>query len=740
MIYKDGRRLKIAVIMDEFTFGCYSPECETIQITPNGFREEIEDFNPDFIFIESVWRGKDDLWRYKLNDDTRDFYALIGFCRKKKMPIVFWSKEDPVHFGVFLKVAQAADFVFTTDADCVGLYKTCVGHDRVYYLPFAAQPTIHNPIEEYERQDKFCFAGSFYVRYQERSNVFMKLIPFMKEVGIDIYDRNFKKGSGDSLSVASPMAENYYFPDELKGNILGNLPYSEISRAYKGYKYGVNMTSMVYSGSMFARRVFELLACNTPSISNYSRGIKLLLGDLIICSDNEERIRRLFEYYCSYENYRKFRLAGLRHVLSEHLYEDRLNRIVSKVFNCNTVSNLPKILVICFGSSDKVRKMFDSQAYDNKALLFTDNNSAKPLPLENFDYVTIFSSDNYYDKNYLKDFALATRFAPDETVIGKVAGNYYTRVSENVRLDRQMIKTSEFASNATIDTLKQYHSRHQILALDEFSFSDNLDSIYGNDAADDIDVFTGLPLDTVYSFTDNIEPIEFHDTCDIALSELFSQTNISAADRTEKSFDNDCYTLRRNVDDDEIVWLRTEKNYLISDYTSGSRIGFKTEITEKIGNARCQIEYYDENGKKLQFLNFALGGFSLLRISDRAKTFKLIFRLRGNSGVTFKSFSVASPNSYFSAPLLLSETVFITEHEFENAVGLINQKNMDVLKVDEKSLYLPYSEQYGVNMISCEYEAIAEFVTHRVKKVLLHNPSNKLLETIGNIPTSYELI
>ena len=90
------------------------------------------------------------------------------------MPVVFWSKEDPVHFGVFLKVAQAADFVFTTDADCVGLYKTCVGHDRVYYLPFAAQPKIHNPLEEYERQNKFCFAGSFYVRYQERSNVFMR--------------------------------------------------------------------------------------------------------------------------------------------------------------------------------------------------------------------------------------------------------------------------------------------------------------------------------------------------------------------------------------------------------------------------------------------------------------------------------------------------------------------------------------------------------------------------------------
>ena len=730
----------MAVIMDEFTLGCYSPECDTVQITPHGFKQEIEAFQPDFLFIESVWRGKDNLWRYKLNDDTREFYALIEFCHERRVPVVFWSKEDPVHFGVFLKVAQAADFVFTTDADCVGLYKTCVGHDRVYYLPFAAQPKIHNPLEEYERQNKFCFAGSFYVRYQERSNVFMKLIPFMKTVGIDIYDRNFKKGSDDGVSVASPAAENYYFPDELKNNILGSLPYSEISRAYKGYRYGVNMTSMVYSSTMFARRVFELLACNTPAISNYSRGIRLLLGDLLVCSDNEKEIERLFNHYCSAENYRKFRLAGLRHVLSEHLYEDRLGRIVSKVFGCDQCFNLPEVLVLCFDSNDKVQSMFVNQTYENKHLLFLDDGSGASLSLENYDYVTIFSPDHYYGKNYLKDFALATRFAPDETVIGKVAGKQYVRVRERVRLDRQMVKTTVFNGKATAVLVRNYCCTHEILALDEFNFSENSDCIYCHDEANDMEVFTGLPLEQIYSFTDSLKPIEFHETCDIPLSELFCETNISPDDKTTKYWDNGCFTLRRDVEDDDIVWLRTDKNYTISDYTIGSRIGFKTDISDKTGNVRCQIEYYDENGAKLQFLNFAIGGFSLLRISDRAKTFKLVFRMRGRSGVTFKRFSTASPNSYFSAPLLLADTVFITEGGYENLLDFIREQHIDLLKVDERSFYLPYSEDHGVNIISCEYEAIKEFVTPNVKNVLLHHPSEKLMKLIEKNSVNYELI
>ena len=40
-----------------------------------------------------------------------------------------------------------------------------------------------------------------------------------------------------------------------------------------------------------------------------------------------------------------------------------------------------------------------------------------------------------------------------------------------------------------------------------------------------------------------------------------------------------------------------------------------------------KIEYYDEHNEKLDFLNFALDGFSLLRISDRAKSWKINFRI-----------------------------------------------------------------------------------------------------------------
>ena len=115
------KKLKVAAIMDAFTYACYAPECELLQITPDDFKAEIDGFSPDLLFIESVWRGKDNLWRFKLHDNMEALCALTAYCRANGIPVVFWSKEDPVHFGVFIRAAALADFVFTTDADCIEL-------------------------------------------------------------------------------------------------------------------------------------------------------------------------------------------------------------------------------------------------------------------------------------------------------------------------------------------------------------------------------------------------------------------------------------------------------------------------------------------------------------------------------------------------------------------------------------------------------------------------------------------
>lgn len=713
-------KLKVAAIMDEFTYCCFAPTCELMQLTPDNFKEEIDNFAPDLLFLESAWRGKDDLWRSKLSDDIKKVAELSEYCRNKGIPIIFWSKEDPVHFGVFCRIAALADYVFTTDADCVGLYKAHLGHDRAYYLPFAAQPAQHNPVEEYRREDKFCFAGSFYTRYKERSQAFLNLAPLFIEHGLDIYDRNYNR-TDPSNYIASCD-----FPPELQKCILGGLPYSEITRAYKGYKYGINTTSMVQSGYMFARRVFELLACNTVVVSNYSRGLELFFGDLIIETNDMEHMRNQLDKFCGTElGYRKYRLAGLRHVLASHLYEDRLDRIAQKALGRSVKNPLPKILVVCREENEKIRKMFKNQTYVNKQLISAD--AASRLSEFQFDYVTVFSDKDYYGKNYLTDIALATRFASDE-IIGKASyysngevvniEKTYTRVTEEICLNRQMVSKAVFDDTVTLADLFSFKKCSEILSLDEFNYCENADSCAD---AEDIDIYTGISIEEIYEYTDRIPPVELLKSKEFSTEELYNELEIKESDLVTKSFENGVLKLVREADDDKVVWLYTSKKYYIDDYVVNDHIGFYPETVDKSGIVRCQIEYYDENDVKLDFLNFVLDGFTLLYINNRAKSFKLIFRMRGKSSIALKKMYSAAPNHVFAAPLPVRKNLLITEvyPDYDNNEECIElhdfakKNNLEVFKAGETLSYIPYSEYEGVQVTASLYSAIKEYINAR---------------------------
>ncbi len=179
---------------------------------------------------------------------------------------------------------------------------------------------------------------------------------------LEIYDRNYGKND-----------PNYQFPAEYRPYIVGTLPFDQIEKAYKGYRYAINLNSIKQSQSMFARRVFELLASNTITISNFSRGVRLLFGDLVITTDSgAEVVRRLNKLADNEPRSRKFRLAGLRKVMSEHTYGQRLAYLVSKVSGKAVAHSLPHMAVLAYVGSqrelDAIQANYQRQRYANTSL------------------------------------------------------------------------------------------------------------------------------------------------------------------------------------------------------------------------------------------------------------------------------------------------------------------------------------------------------------------------------------
>lgn len=429
------RELKVAGIMDEFTRECFHYECNLLELLSEQWREQMESFRPDLLFVESAWQGKNGSWYGKVNHCSQEIVDLTGYCRANHIPVVFWNKEDPVYTDTFIKTARHADVVFTTDLECVQQYKTELGHDRVYHLHFAAQPKVHNPIEKYDRKDKFCFAGAYYHRYQRRCEIFDAFSDyFIESKGLDIYDRNYMNARPE-----------HKFPERYDPYILGRLEPSEIDVAYKGYSYGINMNSITNSQTMFARRVFELIASNTLVVGNYSRGVKNYFGDLTICTDDEKTLRATLAPYCADGDLAdKLRLMALRKVLTHHLCEDRLDYVVSKVFGHGMKPQLPTICVVSRvrdqEEADRVYAQFRRQKYERKQLILVgsavvDNavdvvciseEQYDPHQIQ-ADYTAYFSAEDWYGENYLTDLSLTTRYG-DFDLIGKA--EYYALDAE----------------------------------------------------------------------------------------------------------------------------------------------------------------------------------------------------------------------------------------------------------------------------------------------------------------------
>ena len=471
--------LKVACIFDEFTRTCYEKEVDLISFTPENWQSVLTENRPDILMVESAWRGNYGTWEYKVasyNNQNQDcLFDLIKWCKDRDIPTVFWNKEDPIHFNKFISTAKYFDYVFTTDQNMVGNYQKMVGHQNVFVLPFSAEPKLHNPIKLYEnREDKICFAGSYYAnRHADRKKDMDDVLDICAEFGLDIFDRNYERNKLGGT--------DFMFPERFHNNIKGSLKYDEINKAYKGYKVMLNVNSVKQSPTMFSRRIFEGLACGTPIVSSYSEGIKKIFKDIVLISENQEVLRDNLEKLMSDESfYREKSLYGIREVFLNHTYQNRIKFILDKV-GINYQINHPKVTVIGIAHSqnefDELVENFNKQTWSEKELvIFVDtfegytelinkfntesiktyvlpymNNYSRLDELISTEFIAYFSLSDFYGENYLLDLMLASIYT-DADIIGKRNYYSYTGNRKKVINEKNPSEEYEFVSELATDS------------------------------------------------------------------------------------------------------------------------------------------------------------------------------------------------------------------------------------------------------------------------------------------------
>lgn len=320
--------LKVALISDELT--SYSLKViNEVKVVEYNFHYLLwRNFKPDFILVESAWRGHKDKWRYKIANysgyperNNIELRQLLELADKYNIPAVFWNKEDGAHFNRFIDSASLFKYILTVDANCVERYKSVLGSSvKVGVLPFAVQPKFHYPTILPPKYRESLFVGSYSrhihsARQQWQDMIFSAAAPY----GLTVVDRN---------SDRNP--EVYRYPDLPNMSIRPALAYNKTGKMYRQYSHCLNVNTVVDSSSMFSRRLIEIMACGRLAVTNPSLSVSTRFEGMCEIVETKEQADELFKQLA--RGYTKQQKEMMRyashHVLENYNYDKWLQSII----------------------------------------------------------------------------------------------------------------------------------------------------------------------------------------------------------------------------------------------------------------------------------------------------------------------------------------------------------------------------------------------------------------------------
>jgi spore maturation protein CgeB len=317
----------VATIADEFTDACFKRQFNTISLTRQGCIDQIDQANPDILFVESAWKGVDGSWTGSQvgYDDERSatLKELILHCKAKGIPTVYWNKEDPPNFDRFYKWAGHFDQVYTTDVNCIPKYKEAFPTADVGAMPFFIEPRIHNPIGKSETQGcDVAFGGTWYShKHPERIEFLPDLLRAASRYGLYIFDRQSGWNKDDT----------YRWPDDFLRFVRPKVSYEEMLHIHRLFKVLLNTNSVVDSPTMFSRRVFEVLASATPIVSTEGLGVREMFHGIVPVASSKQSADAILNKLMSSSWLRQVMgHVGYRHVMRNHTIAQRMAGVFAK--------------------------------------------------------------------------------------------------------------------------------------------------------------------------------------------------------------------------------------------------------------------------------------------------------------------------------------------------------------------------------------------------------------------------
>ena len=202
---------------------------------------------------------------------------------------VYWCSDSHLGMDYRLKKAKEFDYVFVSIPRHIDKFKEAVGHDKVYWLPHAGEPTCYQKRPTIKKYD-VCFIG--HLPNEER---------------IDLLDRLFKE-----------------FPSFYYGQKFFNEANEKYCQSKIVFNHCIDKEANM--------RVFEATLSGSMLLCNYSKDVEDLGykdGVHLVFYRNEDEMIEKARHYLKHEKEReKIAKTGMEHTLNNHTYLHRMKKIL----------------------------------------------------------------------------------------------------------------------------------------------------------------------------------------------------------------------------------------------------------------------------------------------------------------------------------------------------------------------------------------------------------------------------
>lgn len=460
----------IGIIADEFLFNSFKDIANFFYIERKNYKNYSGKL--DVLLIVTTWKGLNYEWKGLGNPNIKrhrqDLYKIIEFYRSQGTKIVFYSKEDPVNYHIFLDIAKQCDYIFTTAEEKVDDYKRDCNNSNVQVLEFGINPYYHNPIgsKKFPKRQEVLFTGSWYEKYPHRHVDTRMLFDGVIDAGkeLKIIDRNF------NLNLSQ-----YFFPVEYLKFVSPEIEHTYLQKFHKLFDFAINLNSVKESTTMFANRIYELQALGNIMLSNYSVGVNNKFPNIFLIH-NKNEVKEIINNFSEKDIY-EHQVHGIRRVMSNETSFHRVAELLNTI-GLDPMEKARKVAVVVKEKSPNILRMFNAQTYKEKEIFLEEELSEEVK--KQFDMVAFWSGQYFYGEFYLEDMVNGFKYT-DSDYITKDAYYQGNVLQQGVQYDyvnemKDKYRTLFWGHVFTVEDLVSFNGKVSLskgFSIDPFSFNKN---------------------------------------------------------------------------------------------------------------------------------------------------------------------------------------------------------------------------------------------------------------------------